>query len=354
VKGLSLLTAVTGAIVMGVTLVVAPTRVVASYLVAYTFTLAIVLGVLLLVMIAHLSGAVWFVVLRRRAEAVLGALPLLAVLCIPILVVRRSSWVSARAVAYWAVWLVVGEALRRVSRRQDVDADPAISARLQTISAIGIPLTGVTLTFAAFDWMMALNPGWTSSVYGGYYFAGAMVSGVALMTLLASKVARTNDEPRPTAEHFQALGRLTLAFVLFWAYLWYAQFFIVWIADIPHEAAWYAVRLHNAWGAIGLSMLGAGLVVPFLVLVFHAARGSATVMRIVAFWLLAVHYIDIYWLLVPSMRPTWSAADVVWDAGALMLVAGGAYALALSRQTALPPVPIGDPQLALSAGYEAN
>ena len=126
-KGLSLLTAVTGAIVMGVTLVVAPTRVVASYLVAYTFTLAIVLGVLLLVMIAHLSGAVWFVVLRRRAEAVLGALPLLAVLCIPILVARRSSWVSARAIAYWAVWLADGEALRPLSRRQDVDADREIS-----------------------------------------------------------------------------------------------------------------------------------------------------------------------------------------------------------------------------------
>ena len=73
-----------------------------------------------------------------------------------------------------------------MSRRQDVDTDPAISARLRTISAVGIPLTGLALTFAAFDWMMALNPGWTSSVYGGYYFAGAMVSGLALMTLLAS------------------------------------------------------------------------------------------------------------------------------------------------------------------------
>ena len=149
--------------------------------------------------------------LRRRAEAVLGALPLLAVLCIPILVARRSSWVSARAIAYWAVWLAFGEALRHVWRTQDVDADPAISARLRTISAVGIPLTGLALTFAAFDWMMALNPGWTSSVYGGYYFAGAMVSALALMTLLASKVARTNDEPRRTAEHFQALRWFQLA-----------------------------------------------------------------------------------------------------------------------------------------------
>jgi len=351
---LSLITAVIGAIVMGVGLVIAPERIAASYLAGYTATLAVIVGVLLLVMIAHLSGASWFVMLRRRAEAVLGALPLLAVLCVPILVARRSSWLSARAIAYWTVWLVVGEALRRVSRRQDIDADPAISARLRTISAVGIPLTGVALTFASFDWMMSLDTGWASSVYGGYYFAGAMVSTLALMTLLAFNAVRTHDEPQPTAEHFQALGRLILAFVLFWAYLWYAQFFIIWIADIPQEAAWYAVRLRGAWGAIGLSMLAAGVVVPFLVLIFRAARGSPPIMRIVAIWLLAVHYIDMYWLVVPSIRPTWSPADVLWDAGALMLVAGGACAMAVWRQTALPTVPIGDPQLTLSVRYEAN
>src|SRR4029079_1457762 len=122
----------------------------------------------------------------------------------------------------------------------------------------------------------------------------------------------------------------------------------------PQEAAWYAVRLRGGWGALGLSMLIAGVVVPFLVLIFRAARDSRPVMRIVAIWLLAVHYIDIYWLLVPSMRPTWSVVDVLWDAGTLMLAAGSACALAAWRQRTRPMVPIGDPQLALSVRYEAN
>jgi hypothetical protein len=210
------------------------------------------------------------------------------------------------------------------------------------------------MTFAAIDWMMSLSPEWWSSVYGVYYFAGGMLSALALLAVLAWLRWLTGGDWSPTAEHLHALGKLTLAFVLFWGYIWYSQFFVIWIADIPHEAAWYIERLRGAWAALGLTVLTAGLVIPFLVLLFRLAKRSPAVMALLGAWLLCVHYLDVYWLIVPAVRPGPSFTDIVWDLGALGFVVGVAAAVAIWRQSAVPPVPAGDPLLAASIRYEAR
>lgn len=301
-----------------------------AYLVAFTATLAIALGMLLLLMIAPLSGAIWFVMFRRRAEEVVLALPALAVLTVPLLF-SHGIFFAGRAIAYWAVWLWAGEKVRRAPTQQ-------------TLIGMIIP-TALTLHFAAVDWMMSASPGWSSSLYSGYYFAGAMVSALALLAIAPHGV-NTN--------HVQALGRLTLAFVLFWAYLWYVQFFIIWIADIPDEVSWYVVRLGGGWGVLGKTLVVTGFVVPVIVLLFHAARGSAWLMSAVGAWLLAAHYLDVYWMLVPSANVRWSVLDIVWAAAALAFVAGSATVVAMWRLARTPTVSIDDPLLPLAMRYEAH
>jgi hypothetical protein len=325
----------------GVTLVAgavfAGGAVAASYLAAYSATVAVVVGMLLLIMMAHRSGAVWFVLLRRRAEMVVAALPALAVLAIPLLFIRH--WFVARTVLYWIIWIGVGASVRRMSGRRPL------------VSVIGLLLAAPALTFAAFDWMMSLSPGWSSSVYGVYYFSGAIATALALLALLA----RSLEAPwAPTTEHFQAIGRLTLAFVLFWAYLWYVQFFIIWIGDIPREAAWYAVRLSAGWELLTVICVVTAFVVPFLVLVFRAARGSARVMPAVGDCILVAHYLDVYWLIVPSMRPAWAITDLIWDAAALAFIVGSVTAVAAWRQATMPAVASEDPLLKSSLAYDAH
>ena len=302
-----------------------------AYLVAYIATLAVVLGTLLLLMIAPLSGAVWFVVFRRRAEDIVCALPALAVLAVPLLF-SHGVFFAARAIACWAVWLWAAERLRRAPTQQALIA--------------GLAATILALHFAAVDWMMSASAGWSSSVYSGYYFAGAIVSALALLAVLPAPGANTN--------HVQALGRLTLAFVLFWAYLWYVQFFIIWMADVPREVSWYAVRLGGGWGVLARTLVVTGFVAPFIVLMFHAARGSARLMRAIGVWLLATHYLDVYWLLAPSATARWSPLDIFWAAAALVLVAGSAIAVAMWRQARTPFVRIDDPLLPLAMRYEAH
>ena len=365
-KGLraAVVSAIAGAIALVAGLLVAPHVVAISYLVAYTATLAIVTGMLLVVMMAHLSGATWFVLLRRQAEGVVSSLPALAVMGLPLVVVPRAFWPGstdfrgaffvARAFLYWIAWLGTGELLRRASRRQDSGADPAASGTLRILSAAGIPAIATAMTFAAFDWMMSVSPGWSSSVYGAYYLSGAMVGALALLATLAWVRVLRRDQWAPTAEHVHALGKLTLAFVLFWGYIWYAQFFVIWMADLPREIPWYIVRLRGAWAPLGWMVLACGCAMPALVLLLRVARRSATVMATIGIWLLGVHYLDVYWLLVPSMQADRSSTSALWDLGALFFVVGSAAAMAIWRQSTLPSVPVGDPLLDWSIRYETH
>jgi hypothetical protein len=158
----------------------------------------------------------------------------------------------------------------------------------------------------------------------------------------------------PTTDHFQALGRLTLAFLLFWAYLWYVQFFVIWIADVPREATWYAVRLSGAWHVFTRVLVTTAFVLPFLVLLFRAARGSSAVLGGLSVWLLTAHYLDVYWLVVPTARPHWSLADLVWDLGAIGFIGGTTVAVAVWRSGEEEIRPIADPMLQWSVRYQAH
>ena len=370
----SLAAALVGAAVLLVGVFVAPQDAAASYLYAYTAIASVAVGMLLLVMVARLSGAVWFVVLRKQAEAVVAALPALAVLALPLVTTPHAFWpwaapfatlpsslqealrpklwylnpifFGARTILYWAIWLTIGERLLRLSR----DSAHATPQRWRVTCAAGAPFAVLALTFAAFDWMMSLSPAWSSTVYGAYYSAGAMVSALAL---LAIQAARHREALSLTTEHFQAIGRLTLAFLLFWAYLWYTQFFVVWIADLPQEVPWYAIRLQAGWHVVTRVLVAAGFVAPFLVLLVRSARGSARVMRIVGVWLLAAHLLDVYWLVKPSAAG-WRPWSSILDVAAILFVAGLAAAASAWRQGSSAILPTGDPLLEPSLRYEAH
>jgi hypothetical protein len=371
----SVLFALAGLLILAAGAALAPRAAAASYLVAYTATLACVLGMLLLAMSADLSGAVWFVPLRRHAEAVVGALPALAVLMLPLIIAPGAFWpwarggesaahadldrlyfdrafFTSRAVGCWLIWLAFGELLR-TRFATHARASDASASYPRWFSAAGVSLVALAMTLAAFDWMMSVSPGWTSSIYGVYYFAGAMVGALALLAVLAWRTHAARSGGAPTADHFHALGKLMLAFVLFWGYVWYAQYFIIWIADLPREVTWYVERFTDGWRAVGLLLLAGGFAAPVALLLFRAAKRSAAVMCGVGGWLLAVHYVDVYWLLVPAIRPAWTLADALWDVAALGLVAGSVAAAAMWRRSAAPPASMGD-RPGATLGYEAR
>ncbi len=373
------------AVVVGVAscvigIIIDPRRTAAAYLVAYMASLAVVLGALAMIMIARVTDATWFVALRPQAEQVVGTLPALALLFIPLLVALRVLYPWAqpatihapsvreairakaaylnvpffivRAAVYWLTWIVLGERLRRTSVAPDQHDSAAVERRLYVTSVVGLAAFSLTVTFAAFDWMMSLTPAWYSTIYGVYYFAGGMVGALALLALLAAPHRWRDELPEQvSAQTLHALARLLLTFVLFWIYIGFSQLIVIWSAEIPAEAAWYATRMHGWFGALGAALVVGHFALPFCALVVRAVRRSVAAMTVLGAWLLAMHYLDVYWVVMPDAAP---AGTPHWlDAGALVFVAG-VTSLAWAARRAESPTARSQPTSVASLEYLAD
>lgn len=334
---------IAGLLLSGIGFIVAPRQAYASWLAALAAGLSLVLGLLLLVAITSVAGGRWFDPLRRLALDVTATVPLFALLFLALLPglgvlypwVRTPrpetggwltvSWFVARAALYFAIWSGVSLTLRHWAR----SAGPAVgppSARERLLAAAALPALGLSFTFAAFDWLMSLTPDWVSTAFGVYWFAGGFLAALAQMALIAVVQARARGEAWLPPALGYGLGALMLTFAVFWAYIAYSQFFIIWIADVPAETTWYLSRLHRGWGRLALLLLAGQFVVPLVVLLFRAAKLSARALGLIALWLLVMHYLDNYWLVLPSFQP--DGPHPHWlDLSAIGAVGGTAAAL---------------------------
>jgi hypothetical protein len=368
-----------GALLSSMGVLVDPKRALFSYLAAWIFAVSVLVGALLWVQIAHTLRAGWMIVLRRRAEDVLGALPIVAVLFLPIALgmstlypwarpegawsdalaeamASKRGWLSgpffgARTVLYLGVWTLVAELLRRHSREQDRSASPALVAKLRTIAVGSLPPVAFMLTFASFDWLMSLDPTWSSTVFGIYLFAGGFGGAVGLLCFVAFGPCPSRIEAA-TPEHSHALGRVMLTFVIFWAYIAFSQFFLVWIADLPSEVGWIKLRTTAGWGAFAVALGLFHFVVPFFILLSRELKRRPRALAWMGVWLLVAHYVDMYWVVLPNAHPEFRPHWL--DLGTLLFVAGASTLVVLVRAGREPDMPLRDPRLASGLTYEAS
>lgn len=361
--------AVIGGLVWAIGLVTSPHDAWLAYLAGVIAMLTIALGALALVLMAHLTDATWFVVLRRVAEMVAESLPVLVLLLVPLgfglsalypwltpaalpaeireAVVRKQAYLNlpffgARAAIYAGAWLGILAVLRRWSARQDAGERPAPPGGAAAAAAI---VLGFTLTFASFDWLMSLQPEWWSTVYGVRVFAATVVPALALMAVLM----RSGPVPAG-AGNAQALASLQASFLLFWFYIAFSQLLIVWIGNEPHEIAWYLPRARGAWVGTGVVLLIGHFVLPFLLLLRKRIKRSVDAMARLGWWLLAMHAVDIGWLVFPGSGATKAAAWLY--VAALAFTGGLTAATAAWRFGDRPAVPERDPDLLASLQYE--
>ena len=315
-----------------------------SYLLNWTFFATLGLGGLFFVLIQHLTRAGWSVVVRRLAEAVGATLPVLAVLFVPIAF-------GVRAI-YLVVWAFLGWWFWRQSERQDRLGALQLTRRMQSLSAPATVLFALTLTGAAFDWIMSLAPRWYSTVFGGYLFAGVAMSCFALLIVLALLLQKRGMLGGVvTMDHFHDLGKLMFAFVVFWAYIAFSQFMLQWYANMPEETNWFAERLGHGWLPATRALAIGHFVVPFFFLLLRDVKRHPVGLLVSSLWLLLMQWLDLYWLIMPGLYhegPRLHLLDVL-----TFLALGFAFVAALAwtlRREAL--VPVNDPRLAESLAFE--
>jgi hypothetical protein len=307
----------------------------------------------------------------------MGTLPLLAVLSLPLmfglgelfpwfdveaashdkLLAGKAGFLNPeffyiRSILYFASWALMAWWFRYRSLQQDIGNAVQATRTLQWVSAPAIAWFAITTTFFAFDWIMSLDPHWYSTIFGVYFFAGSMLAILAFLILMVLILQRLDLLTNIiSAEHFHDLGKLLFGFVVFWAYIAFSQYMLIWYANIPEETIWYAHRLEHGWGGISFLLAAGHFVLPFFFLLSRNAKRSRPILIGATCWLLAMHYVDLYWLVMPTMKPGGFHPHIV-DLTAFLAI-GGLFLAALMRLLIAPLlIPAKDPRLAESLSFE--
>ena len=302
-----------------------------SYLVGHLFWFGISLGSLALIMIHNLTGGRWGWELRVALEPASRTLPVVAVLFIPVIVALpmiyiwarpdvvasshllqhkaiylNSFWFIVRALVYFAIWIGVALLLDRWTWHHARTTDPEWLARVRNLSGPGLVLYGLTITFACTDWVMSLQPDWYSTVYA-FIFASlqlnlALVFRGARVSRPCSGAGRRNE--RLNAMELRKLGNLLLFAVAFLAYVAFAQFMLIWIANLPEEIRWYLVRLSGGWEALAWVLVIGQFALPFVLLLFRRIKQRPAGLAFVAGWLLLMCLFNFFWQVIPAFEPS--------------------------------------------------
>lgn len=340
-----------------------PERFAHSYLVAFWFATTLSLGGLFFVILQHLTRAGWSVTARRPAEWLASFLPVCALLFIPVVLLRYrlfGAWMGtpgtpgtpgtagtgalqdellrsksaflnppfffARAALYFSVWGALAYFFSKSSREQDESGDLALTRRMRALSGPATLLFALTVSFAAFDWLMSLQPHWYSTIFGVYVFAGAAVAAFAALALMLIALQRSGALRQvSTVDHRHDVGKFLFGFTIFYAYIAFSQYFLIWYANLPEETVFYAVRWAGSWRAASLMLVLAHFPVPFALLLSRAGKRSGPVLGAAAGILLLAHYLDLYWLVMPLASPATAAprpVDFAALAGPLGVLAG--------------------------------
>jgi len=376
----SLIIGLAGLVLCAVGAIFRPAMFLQSYLFAYLFTLGLSLGSMAILMLQYLTGGDWGVVIRRVLESAMRTLPWLAAGFLPVALGVRALYVwsrpaaaealdfrteylnvpffGARAVFYFAVWLVMAHLLDRWSREQDRGAALWWLKRLRRLSGPGLVIYAVTITFAAYDWLMSLNPEWYSTIFGLLVIAGQALSAVAFAILIAALLSTREPMARVLRpRHFHDLGKLLLAFVMVWAYLSFSQLLIVWSGNLPQEIAFYLPRMESSWRWVGVLLIVLHFALPFALLLSRDLKRRAWRLAAIAGLVIVMRVTDLFWLVAPEFRRQGLTID--WfDPVTVVGLCGVWLALFVRELKARPMLPLRDPHLAdaLSPGeqYSVN
>jgi hypothetical protein len=348
-----------------------------SWLVSFLFFLSLAIGALFFVLIQYAAQGGWGIVVRRIGETIFATFPVMAALFLPMLfglgdlyswavpgaadhdaLLRWKSpflnvpFFLIRAAVYFGLWSFIALLYYRGSRNQDVTGDPAVSARLRRLAGPAIIVLALTQTLASIDWIMSLTPRWYSTMFGVYFFAGSFVGFIALLSVVAANMRRAGLlDTIITDEHLHDIGKFLFAFTAFWAYIAFCQFFLIWYANLPEETIWYKARLEGSWRMVSILLMAGHFGIPFLYLMGRTVKRRASTLAVGGVWVLAMHFLDLYWQVMPTLHPEGIRVSTL-DVAAFLAV-GGCFVSATSwlmRRQAL--VPLGDPRLAESLAFE--
>jgi len=348
-----------------------------AYLLGFMCWLGVALGSMAIIMIRHLTGGGWGVVIRRLQGAAMRTLPLLTLLFVPLVIAvwqkRMYPWAMPpesisdphirehlakhgfilgsylnlrgfllRAIIYFAVWNVISFLLTKWSHEGDRPDARDNTQRFKAVAGPGLILYAFTISFAVIDWVMSLDPSWISTIFGLIILIGQMLSAMCFAVVIERILFNykpMSEMLKPDFVHDH--GKWMLTFIMVWAYFSFSQWLIIWAGNLPAEITFYIKRLNGGWGWIGLSLALFHFAVPFTVLLSRPFKRDIRKLVWVAVWLMLMRYVDMYWIIEPNFSQTlkFNLADFV-----VPIAIGGIWLWYFFRNLGgLPLLPAYDP-----------
>ena len=343
-----------------------------AYLLGFMCWLGVSLGSMAILMIRHLTGGGWGMVIRRILGAAMRTLPLLALLFIPIILGMHKLYIWAqpldqiadkhlrehleditktylttngfviRAIFYFAIWNLLSYLLSHWSRQTDRAGAADNTERFKAVAGPGLILYGFTISFAAIDWVMSLDPSWISTIFGLVILIGEVLSAMCFAVV----VERILFNYKPMSEMLSPdfvhdHGKWMLTFVMVWAYFNYSQWLIIWAGNLPSEITYYMRRLNGGWGYVGLFIIIFHFAIPFGTLLSRPFKRNIRKLVWLAVWLMLMRYLDLFWIIEPNFSTTFhvTVADIV-----VPIAIGGFWLAYFFRNLgSLPLLPLYDP-----------
>ena len=342
-----------------------------AYLMAFMAWLGVTLGSMAILMLRHLTKGAWGMVIRRILGAAMRCVPLMVALFIPLLFGIRRLYIWARplegiadkhlrehlqeltrsylsvngfiirAAIYFAIWWALSFFLTKWSAEQDHPPMRDNSARFKALSGPGLILYGFTITFAAIDWIMSIDPSWISTIFGLSFLIGQVLSALCFAVVVERILFRYKPmsellKPEQVHDH----GKFMLAFIMVWAYFAFSQWLIIWAGNLPEEITWYIRRLDGGWGYVGLVLVLFHFAAPFVFLISRPFKRDITRLVWLAAWLLLMRYVDLFWIVEPNFSVTF---NLTWLDIVVPIAMGGLWLAYFFRNlSAMPLVPAYD------------
>jgi hypothetical protein len=353
-----------------------PARGWVSLLVCAFLFLSLALAGQVFLAIQYASSAGWWTAFRRVPEALMSLVPLAALPMLAVWLGRhalyswtrpgalesdpvlkaKSAWLNepfflVRMIFFLALWSLFSVLLRRASLAQDREPGLARHGQMVRLSAIFLVLFALTFSLASFDWLMSLQPRWTSTMFAIYMFAGLFQAGIAAIALAVARLSGRGLAGSVTPSHLHDLGKLLFAFSIFWAYIWVCQYLLIWYGNLSEEIPYFAVRTRGAWLPLFALATVLRWLVPFLVLLSRRAKRNPRVLAGAAAVVLAGSWLDLYMNVAPAVLPGPRLGPPE-----LLIAAGFAALLWLAGSRALasaPLLPRNDPFLEESLRHGA-
>ncbi len=262
-------------------------------------------------------------------------------------------WVVIRLVVCFALWFLMARYYYGNSVRQDESGDPRHTERMQRWSAPAMLIYGLTVSIAGFDLLMALEPAWYSTMFGVYFFAGGLLGFFAALVLalyLLQRSGRLTESVTP--EHYHDVGKFMFAFLVFWAYIAFAQYMLIWYANIPEETLWYQLRQTGQWLGLSVFLILGHFALPFMLLISRYPKRRPALLALGAAYVLVAHFFDMFWVVVPQKAPLGVMPVPLLDAF-MLLALGGLYFLNTARNLrGIDLIPVRDPRLLESLNHQ--